>query len=87
MEPIEKAGGTGEVRSVSAALGFEGDTQNSATTLKNLGYQCGYQILESQMKKEKPQVNQSLGVKFWRKGRDSNPRWAMNPHTLSRRAT
>ena len=23
----------------------------------------------------------------WRKGRDSNPRWAMNPHTLSRRAT
>ena len=23
----------------------------------------------------------------WRRGRDSNPRWAINPHTLSRRAT
>src|SRR5262249_1973639 len=23
----------------------------------------------------------------WRKERDSNPRWAVNPHTLSRRAT
>ncbi|TDS68915.1 hypothetical protein EDF71_13718 [Comamonas sp. JUb58] len=24
---------------------------------------------------------------FWRRRRDSNPRWAINPHTLSRRAT
>jgi len=24
---------------------------------------------------------------FWRSRRDSNPRWAINPHTLSRRAT
>ena len=23
----------------------------------------------------------------WRRERDSNPRWAVNPHTLSRRAT
>jgi hypothetical protein len=38
----------------SAALDFEGDTKNSATTLKNLGYQCGYQSIESQIKKEKP---------------------------------
>lgn len=29
----------------------------------------------------------SLLAAVWRRGRDSNPRWAMNPHTLSRRAT
>ncbi len=64
MEPTEKAGGGGTVG--SAAPGFEGGTQNSATTLKNLGYQCGYQSLESKLEKEKPQANQSLGVLYWR---------------------
>ena len=36
---------------------------------------------------KKPQAIRSLGVCIWRRGRDSNPRGAVNPHTLSRRAT
>jgi hypothetical protein len=29
----------------------------------------------------------ALNLGSWRRERDSNPRWAVNPHTLSRRAT
>jgi hypothetical protein len=36
-------------------------------------------------KKNAPEGAFLLG--FWRSRRDSNPRWAINPHTLSRRAT
>ncbi len=59
MEPTEKAGGGGTVG--SAAPGFEGGTQNSATTLKNLGYQCGYQSLESKLEKKNPKQINHLG--------------------------
>ena len=36
---------------------------------------------------KKPACISKRAFKTWRRGRDSNPRWAINPHTLSRRAT